>query len=114
MSEVCCTILRREGHIPPQVLQFASDKHSYNICKQLGHNCRHFPYNCNFRLEQSQTADSHRKLRFAETTMLQEDVQRSQTTLEGDTKVSSELTQGSLYTMSSDRHKDERANDLHR
>ena len=44
--------------------------------------------------------------------MLQEDVQRSQTTLEGDTKVSSELTQGSLYTISSDRHKDERANDL--
>ena len=46
--------------------------------------------------------------------MLHEDAQRSQTTIEGDTKVFSELNQGSLYTIVAHRHKDEHANDLQR
>ena len=43
------------------------------------------------RLELSLTAESPRNLRFSETSMLQDDVQRSQTTIEGDTKVLSKL-----------------------
>ena len=58
---------------------------------RLGRLCRPSRYNRHFRLELPLTAVSARNLRFSETSMLQDDVQRSQTTTEGDTKVFSEL-----------------------